>query len=523
MAANALESGWQAMLRCVNVLLFHDRSLRSSAPKVRRLLCASSSPSKPPTLRTVSMAKRKPQRKAGTRQRGSRAKYPTRRRPKAIFPPAPSWPRLLRASEDSGACRTADDVVLGEGDWSFQPLLWQRARDVVVWARALPDNRAGLFSPGPPEWQIASEKQASEVEALAGPIRLLGALVRYPEVVHAADLRAACMAVSEWADSSHLPETALAFAEVAGLADPWCSHAAAHAGQLCAQYATDDRAEVWYERGIKIGRRTKDWEWYIRSNLRLGLLRYEQGKFRASRRCYGRAHSTALWAGFPAFAGQAHHAMLLIEIADGTYRGGDRHARLALDLYPVHYVRLPHLAHDYAVLLTCWGCDSDALAILDEVLPLIALPHERIAVLGTIAKAAAGVADIARHRAALEDVLLLASMSDRNAAGALALSGEGALRLGEWERAEHLARYALKVGARRREREPQRRANLVLQGVAERKAAAGCTPRPDQDRVAETTALFLARLVELRQASPTDAGALSRARTELTKFTIAGR
>jgi hypothetical protein len=228
---------------------------------------------------------------------------------------------------------------------------------------------------------------------------LLSALARFPDVVHAKDLCIACMAVSEWADSNHLPETALNFAEVAGIADPWNSHAAAHAGQLCALYATDERAEVWFERGIKIGRRAEDWEWYIRSNLRLGLLRYEQGRFRQSRRCQSRAYTKADWAGFPAFAGQAHHAMLLIEIAGGTFKGGERHARLALGYYPVHYVRLPHLAHDFAVLLSCWDCHTEALALLDQVLPLIALPHERIAVHGTIAKAAAGVGDVALHRA----------------------------------------------------------------------------------------------------------------------------
>jgi hypothetical protein len=366
------------------------------------------------------------------------------------------------------------------------------------------------------------EAATAEVEAIRVPLRVLAAMIRYPEVMQEADIRTACLTVSEWAAANHLPETALRFAEAAAYADPLSAYAAAHAGQMAAYQAIDDRAEVWYERGIKIGRRTKDWEWYIRSNLRMGILRYEQGNFRAARRCYGRVREQALWAGLSAFAGKAHHDMLLIEVAVGTFVTGDRHARSALEYYPLHYERLPQLAQDYAVLLATYRCDAEALRILDLALPLITLPAERIAVLGTVAKAAAGTGNRSQYRGAAADVQLLASVSEMNAAGALALAAEGALVLRDWLRAEELANRGLDIATRRREREPRRRAELVLRAVKAHEVPPLPRPRPDRERVAETTSLFLARLRDLG-GQTTDAGAHSRGRAELTKFSIAGR
>ena len=426
-----------------------------------------------------------------------------------MFPPSPGWPR--------------DEVVLAsEGEWSFQLLLWQRARDVSIWAGTPPGERLGVFMAPVPDWQPTMELAATEVDTIGAPLRVLAAMVRYPEVMQETEICSACMAVSEWAASNHLPETALRFAEAAANAHPLSARAAAHAGQLAAHQAADDRAEVWYERGIRIGRRTEDWEWYIRSNLRMGILRYEQGDFRAARRCYGRARGKALWAGLSAFAGKAHHDMLLIEIAGGTFAAGDRHARRALEYYPVHYERLPYLAHDYAVLLTTHRRDADALTLLAPLLPIISLPAERLTVLGTFAKASAGIGNRVDFRKAAEDALLLAGVSDVNAAGALALAAEGAVVLRDWQRAELLASKAVEAAIRRREREPRRRAELALRATGSRTVPPPPRLRPEEERVRETTAIFLSRLHDLG-VQTTDAGAHSRGRGELTKFSIAGR
>lgn len=445
---------------------------------------------------------------AASRRRAQRRKT-AKPRTGPIFPPCPEWPRDELAVAD-------------EGDWPFQLLLWQRARDVELWAATPPEHHRRLFAEPVLKWQELAEAEAAETGGIAGPVRVLSAMIRYPELAQANDVCTACIQISEWAASNHLPNTAFRFAEAAAHANPADARAAAHAGQIAAQEAADNRAELWYERGIKIGRRTEDWEWYIRSNIRLGILRYEQGKFRAALKCYGRARSRALWAGLPAFVGKAHHDMMLIYLALGSFTAADRHARSALDYYPLHYERLPHLAQDYAIVLTTYRYDAEALRVLDLALPVVTLPAERIAVLGTMAKAAAGVGNRSLYRGAAEDVRLLASVSELNAAGALALAAEGAVTVRDWRRADELASLALDMATRRREREPRRRAELVLRSVSARRVLPRPSPRPDPQRVAETTALFLARLGDLG-APTTDAGAHSRGRTELTKFSIAGR
>jgi tetratricopeptide (TPR) repeat protein len=426
-----------------------------------------------------------------------------------VFPPPPGWTR-------------PDWDLCAEGEWGFQLLLWQRVRDVRLWGATPRDQRAGLFQPvlG---WERIAEFAAGLVPEIEASVRVLGGVVRYPELVAEADASTACMSIAAWAEENHLPETALHYAEAAACLDPLNAKAAALAGTACARRAADDRAQLWFERSHRVARRTKDWEWYVRALLRLGILLYELGQYRPAKRCYYRARSCALWAGFDAFAGKAHHDLLLIECAIGTFESGERHALRALDLYPVHYDRLPQLAHDIAYFFTCHGYYRPSLEVLHAILPMIIKPCERIAILGTLAKANAGLGNHGEHTASVADVLLFASLSDVNAAAALVLCAEGAMMLHDWERASMLAEKGADVAVRCREREPYRRAVAVLaQGRAETASPAHADPSVAA-RVEALKTVVLSRLARLAEAPATDAGALTRGRAELTKFTMSGR
>ncbi|HEX2093060.1 MAG TPA: hypothetical protein VHG28_11685 [Longimicrobiaceae bacterium] len=396
-------------------------------------------------------------------------------------------------------------------------LLWQRVRDVRLWATVPEEAHTGLFVG---QETVESTLEAAEALAvgLTAPLRALAALVRFPEYVDRRDLSAACLTISEWAESSHMPETALHFAEAAALTDPMSARASAAAGSACAQQAADQRAELWFLRAICIARRTRDWEWHARAYIRLGMLFYELGDLGRARRAYERARSSAKWSGHYSYAAKAHHDLLLLECAVGTYEGGDQHARRALELYPTQFPRLPHLAHDFAYLLTCHGAFVDALEVLDAALPFFARPWERVAIMGTIAKAAAGVDLRDRHNEAVADLLLLATVAETHAAAALVLAAEGAHLLQEWERARRLAEYGLEVAERRHERDPQRRARRVLELVMEHRPETPIRPLSSKERVASTKALFLKRLRDLR-ASAAETGT----HTELAHFTMSGR
>lgn len=413
-----------------------------------------------------------------------------------MFPPAPSWPR-------------DETALLTETDAPLSLLLWQRARDVRLWALAGEGSRTGLFT-GLEGVEGAVEAAECVVEALAVPLRTLRALVRFPELVAAADVCAACLAISEWAEGEHMTETALHYAEAAALADPTSARAAALAGSACTAVAADQRAEVWLTRAIRTARRTRDWEWYVRAHLRIGMLAYELGDLARARRAYHRAQSAARWAGYKTYAAKAHHDLLLVECSCGTYDVGERHARRALELHPARFPRLPFLAHDVAYLLTCHGAYADALALLDATVPHLVRPQDRAAVLGTVAKAAAGAGQRERHTEAVADLLLLESTADAYAAAALVLAAEGAVLLGEQERAQRLAARALELAERRREREAQRRAHRVLDGTEDKPGA------PPPERTAALRSLFMDRLRDLRTS-------VDGAGVDLRQFTMSGR
>lgn len=258
--------------------------------------------------------------------------------------------------------------MLAEAEAPLSLLLWQRARDVRLWALAAPESRARLFA-GRDAVESMVEDAGGYADELTGSVRALAALVRYPEFVTGPDLCAACLSISEWAEASHMPETALAFAEAAALAHPASARAAALAGSACARVAADQRAEMWLTRAIRTARRTRDWEWHARSYIRMGQLMYELGHLTRARRAYYRARSSAKWSGHYACAAKAHHDLLLVECAVGTYDAGERHARKALELYSSQAPRIPYLAHDFAYLLTCHGAYADALAVLDAAQP----------------------------------------------------------------------------------------------------------------------------------------------------------
>jgi hypothetical protein len=440
------------------------------------------------------------------------------------LPPAPHSPR-------------PDTAVAAEVGGVPGFLLWLRLRDVVLWSGVPSDERKDLFQPVSPEHE-GWEREAAVVEALAPAIRTLSALVRYPELVTGADVGAACSAVSAWAAATDRRETALHFAEAAALADPLDASLCAEAGTACVLAAAstppeadastaatvsaeaDRRAEIWFDRGIRIGRWMGQWEWYIRCLIRAGMQAYELGDFGRARRSYRGARATAVWRGFPDLAGKAHHDMMLIERAVGTYERAETNLYAALSNYPVRYQRLPQLAHDAAYMFVCWGAFRAALEVLDAVDPLIEKPNERIAVMGTLARAAAGTGDRARYREAMADVLLYAALSEINAAAALVLVAEGALDFREWGRSAELAAYGLRIAERRREREPQRRAEMVLGNAAARKIPEYPSVAPE--RVQRTKVMILDRLTKFRaSANPDDIRPPVRA--ELTKFTMSAR
>jgi hypothetical protein len=140
--------------------------------------------------------------------------------------------------------------------------------------------------------------------------------------------------------------------------------------------------------------------------------------------------------------------------------------------------------------------------------------------MGTLARAAAGVGDRTRYRDAVADVLLYAALSELNAAAALVLAAEGALDFRDWTRSAELAACGLRIAERRREREPQRRAQIVLERAAAEKVPE--YPAYPAERIHRTLLVVVSRLAKLRAPADPDE-AQTEVRAELTKFTMSAR
>lgn len=406
--------------------------------------------------------------------------------------PAPRWNR-------------DEQNLLLDADGALGLVLWQRARDVRLWAsfgRSVPPH---LFSTPKRAQRRLHDAAAAEAPQIDGPLTILFEMVRQPDSFTGPRVCAACLQISEWASEGNKLETALAFAEAAAAADPSSAEAAAVAGMLCLRVPPEServpasiRAASWLRRAARLGRRAKDWEWYIRAHIRLGLLLYHLGEFAAARRMYDRAAWMAHWFGRTELAGKAHHDLLAIEGDIGTLQSATHEAQTSLALYPLRHERIPYLVHDiafYALVRNRFF--SSARTVLDAVWSYIP-PENRLIINGTVARVAAALRDRERYESSASHVCVLAELCQDGATWAYVHIAEGARFFGEWDRAERYAARALELAMLRRELDAQRTAYTLLDSIMLR------VPGPPEEKSTPgfVTALVrscLTRLAKLRE------------------------
>jgi tetratricopeptide (TPR) repeat protein len=410
------------------------------------------------------------------------------RRTKDIIP-VPTW--------------AADELMPPEGiDSILASELWQRARDVKLWNDVPANRHGGLF--------VSSGSSAEALAEVPDPIRpgltTLREFVGSPQSASRDELGNACASVSAWAERTGHVRLSRTYAEAWALVQPLSAHAAATAGGLCTRLADYPRAEIWLQRAVRIGRATRNWEWYVRGYLRLGILQFNLGHYKPAGRYYARAHRTAVWAGFDALAGKARHDMMTICTDISAFDLGIDYATEALSLYPVDDPVFPYFVHDFAFLLLQAGSFRMADELLSAAVKFIP-DHRRLLIYGTMARTAAGLGDKERYENLSLEVQRRAVRSDEGAAAAYVRLADGARQYREWDRAEQLAGTALVIAHRRHEGQPQRLAHHVLDRVSVRDGAAPAAPlRRD---AAALIPRFLGRL-QKHSAPAETAGALSK-------------
>lgn len=394
----------------------------------------------------------------------------------------PLWPRDEWSILSSGV---SDDVAL---------LLWQYARSIRLWATTPQSARVALFTAPLREAAEWEANTAGRCATVAQALHTIGAVIRYPDLIQGAPVAAACGEVAMWADAAGRLGLALEFAEAAALIDSEAAKPAADAGHLATRLAAYDRAWIWLTRCVMLARRAKDWEWYVRGHIRFGIMLYELGQHARARPHYWRATRAALDSGRRTLAGKAQHDLLLIEAEAGSYLSGEKCARRVLEYYPRVYERIPHFVHDYAYLLIRHGYYAPALPLSKAVLPWITQPFERIAVLATLARAAAGIEDRAEYERACAELMPIAEETEINTAAALVAAAEGATVWREWDRARTLALRAQAIAKKRREGDPLRRTNVLLAQIKRREVPNPSEAPPAVARINETAAACMRRL-----------------------------
>lgn len=391
--------------------------------------------------------------------------------------------------------------ILLEGSAETGPLLWQAARDILLWSGAPAASWHGVFAPYAYARRTAMIHTTILEPAVAAPLVELSGVLRNADIDPIVVV-GACRKISNWAEQHGLYATALAFSQVVAIIRLTDADAALAVGALARRTAEHARAESWLRRAIMLARQSGDWASYTIAFLKLGNLFIHRGNFPIARKLLVRAQRTAHRHGLRELEGMALHDLCTIAIDSGESAEAEALAAAALGAYGIRNPRLPALAHDVAYLWLEQGRFVRALSVFEAVLPHMVRPADRVHTLADIARAAAGASRRERFEwawSAAADALKNAEAIEE-AAQALVDLAHGAAMLRDWERAYDTARQALQLATVRNEGKVRLTAESILDLVKSRR-----TLRPEsvarQDGVGEELATeFLERLAVVDSA-----------------------
>jgi tetratricopeptide (TPR) repeat protein len=388
-------------------------------------------------------------------------------------PPPTRWRRYEGAA-------VLDEVQSPEG-----LALWGLLRDVLVWAATPPDRRTSMFA-GP---AVAQEGEVTS-DLLPAAVRALDRLAEEPEGCTAAELAAACRAVSEWAGAAGHVSTEHEFAEAVHHLLPNEPDSALFTGRAARHAGAFDRAEQWYRRALGLARAQGDRQAYVLALIRSGALAEQRGDKPRAKELHTQAWRAAKRYKLRKLGAYARHELLVLTIYTDSFDSAQEHARVALRLYGRFDERFPQLAHDTAFLWAWHGHYSAALPIYEAILPYIVRAGERIQVVANIGRAAAATGDADRFYQAWDRVAASAEQAVEHRATALLALAYGARTLRRTDLAGELASNAHQAAQIRGERVVAELAQVLLGSLGE----PGDLDRPPTAEMLEMREVFTARL-----------------------------
>jgi tetratricopeptide (TPR) repeat protein len=349
--------------------------------------------------------------------------------------------------------------------------VWQTLRSVLMWAGEEPALRGDLFEPCAMEdWEAELLQDSWEPDVRCPLAVLVGELAK-PVDASAETIARACLCVTDWALERGHTATALAFAEAAALAWPQQPRYSWITGRLLRAEGRLREAEQWFKRSERAAVASQDYEGRTMALQSLGNLLQAQGNYRAAGKKQLDALRLTKRHRLADREGEILHDLLVVSHALRDLAQAEAYGRAALEAYRPGHPRLPTLAHDVAWIWIDRGYFARALSVLRVLPPLFAAPHERVMALGSAARAAGACGDqdlfTSYHDEVWEHVH--ASPSGQGVASALFEVANGALDLGDWDKAANALRHAENVARARGEQDVVSKAEQTLGDIARRK------------------------------------------------------
>lgn len=392
-------------------------------------------------------------------------------------------------------------LVLEEVGGAVGYVLWLLLNDCDLWIAA--EQRSQLFADGGREW--AEDAWPAE---LVDAFSMLRAASAAPELARAPDLAAAAATVWEWAERQGHMETSLQFAELAARLEPESSARAGTAGRLCRRRGgLHPRATRWYTRAVRLARLQNDEIAFAIAHLGWGMLDFNAGSYLHAEAHFTKGYRSAMRAGRRSLAGSAKHSIMTVYIASGRYAEARSHGWDAVRMYAAHHPALPRLAHDIAFLLAAEGYYASAIPVFEKSLAFFGAGVERMAVLASLAKAAAAVRDRLRFERASAEACSLAEHAAFAADSALYHIGKGACYFEQWDRARTLAAKSLELAESNGNRSIVRLASELIAAIDAREADAGDRIPEAGGEIDQLVDLMLRRL--LKHTAPRDRRAVA--------------
>lgn len=382
-------------------------------------------------------------------------------------------PEALLRDPDSSPIDGA--VILQEIRGDRGLLLWQSARDVLLWTDTDPNDRHELFAPD----AIIQRQyllQVAQMPCDAGAaVRTIAQLLRgHPARDGDARLvKRACHQIARWAETEGASRTAITFAQAAAAACPKEAKAALRVGHLSARVGHHALTESWLWRAVALARREGDWSTYGNAYLDLAHLAERRNERRKVRSRFTRALRVGKRYGHSAMRALAYHGLFRLASAEFEFADADRYARAALRFFGKEHPLRPTILHEYADLLlkqatagalTPIEAGHLAVDVLASVIPDRATESERIDSLLLLVRAAS----YAKQRVVMENawfdaVTAIESLGESPEAGHHLLElARATAEILEERRADELAQRALTLAMRTRDRALSAEVNSFL-------------------------------------------------------------